>query len=385
MARLVRIAVLACACALALAAAAPAGAARPDPLPASQASVLDGSVMWIWMLERSSGGSPAAIAARARKHGVRTVILKAADAGSEWKQYSPALISELKRRGLNVCGYHFVYGRIPVKEAKISARIARRGDCLLIDAEGQYEGRYVAAQTYIKELRKRIGADYPVGLAPFPYVHFHGRFPYSVFLGPGGAQFNLPQMYWADIGTTVDQVFDTTYTHQRIYKRQVYPLGQAYYSPPSKQLRRFRALAEAYGATGVSWWSWQAATPANFEAIGAPPEPVGSSFRQKDRFPVLARNSRSDMVVWAQQHLVAAGAALKVDGILSPATEAAISAFQTQNGLAATGKLDAATWRKLLDRDPAAVQWTKEPGFVRPRSARLAEVPAPAEVSRPGR
>ena len=325
--------------------------------------------MWAWVLEKTAGGDPNAIASQAKRRGVKTIIFKAGDAGFEWKQYSPALIAALRQRGIKVCGYHFVYGRIPLAEAKLSARIARRGDCLLIDAEGQYEGRYTAAQQYMNALRDRVGEDYPIGLAPFPYIHFHGRFPYSVFLGDRGAQFDLPQMYWRDIGTTVDQVFASTYLYHRLYKRPVYPLGQAYFKPPNSEIRRFRQLAQAYGATGVSWWVWQHATPGNFNAIGGRVPPL-TGFTVKDRFPVLGRGARGDYIVWAQQHLVAAGAALKPDGIFSPETERAVEAFQAQSGLPVTGDLDAATWRALLARDPVPVSWKKRnPAFVTDKAA----------------
>ena len=77
----------------------------------------------------------------------------------------------------------------------------------MIDAEGEYEGKYVSAQTYIQGLRHLIGSRFPVALAGLPYVDYHPAFPYSVFLGPGGAKYNAPQMYWTDIGTSVDRVY----------------------------------------------------------------------------------------------------------------------------------------------------------------------------------
>ncbi len=357
-----------CTVALCAAAATNASAARLDPIPASQPSVFDGTVMWAWVLSKTSGGNLDKIASQARKAGVKTIIFKAADAGNEWPQYSRALIDGLHQRGIKVCGYHFVYGRIALTEAKLSARIARKGDCLLIDAEGQYEGRYTAAQQYMTALRNRIGDDYPVGLAPFPYIHFHGAFPYSVFLGPRGAQFDLPQMYWRDIGTTVDQVFASTYLYHRLYKRAVYPLGQAYYGPPNSEVARFRQLAQAYGATGVSWWVWQFAGP-NFKAIGQQLGPAKNA-QVKDRWPTLRRTFKGDYVLWAQQHLIAAGQAVKADGIYSTAMVSAVEAFQGQNGLPVTGAIDSATWRALLARDPAKVSWKKRnPAFVTPRSA----------------
>ena len=58
-----------------------------------------------------------------------------------------------------------------------------------------------------------------MALAGFPYVDYHPGFPYSVFLGPGGAQYNTPQMYWMDIGTSVNTVYAHTYAYNRVYQR----------------------------------------------------------------------------------------------------------------------------------------------------------------------
>ena len=86
-------------------------------------------------------------------------------------------------------------------------------------------------------------------------------FPYSVFLGPNGAQFNAPQMYWKDIGNSVDTAYANTYISNRVYGRPIYPLGQTYSHPSNAELVRFREEAVDYGATGLSWWDWQE-TPA---------------------------------------------------------------------------------------------------------------------------
>ena len=65
-------------------------------------------------------------------------------------------------------------------------------------------------------LRSQIGPDFPLALAAFPYVDFHPAFPFSVFLGPGGAQYNLPQLYWKTIGDSVD---DGLRPHLRLQPR----------------------------------------------------------------------------------------------------------------------------------------------------------------------
>ena len=83
-----------------------------------------------------------------------------------------------------------------------------------------------------------------------------------MFLGPGGAQYNAPQMYWKDIGMSVDTVYANTYIANRIYGRPIFPLGQTYGGVSASDLLRFREEAVDYGATGVSFWDWQE-TPAS--------------------------------------------------------------------------------------------------------------------------
>ena len=71
-----------------------------------------------------------------------------------------------------------------------------------------------------------------------------------MFLGPDGAQYNAPQMYWNDIGSSVDTVYANTYIANRIYGRPIFPLGQTYGGVSSAELLRFREEAVDYGATG---------------------------------------------------------------------------------------------------------------------------------------
>ena len=51
---------------------------------------------------------------------------------------------------------------------------------------------YGAAQLFVRTLRSQLGAAFPIGLASQAEVAQHPRFPYSVFLGPGGFNVVLP-------------------------------------------------------------------------------------------------------------------------------------------------------------------------------------------------
>jgi len=323
------------------------------------ASPFAGRGMWIWYLSASDRGNLRAIIAGARAHHVSTLMVKAGDGPAAWSQFNPALVATLHASGLRVCAWQYVYGHQPAAEARVGATaVAYGADCLLIDAESQYEGKYVAAQTYMAQLRARIGAALPVALAGFPYVDYHPAFPYSVFLGPGGAQYDAPQMYWVDIGTAVDAVYSHTFAYNRLYGRPIAPIGQVYDHPRARDIVRFRQLARAYDAPGVSWWDWQEAAPRQWRALARPTRWL-AGFTAAWQAPGLGPGSAGDLVVWAQEHLVSAGQLLRITGTYRRGTVAAVRRFQLAHGLIADGVIDAATWQALLAYPAAQVLWTR--------------------------
>jgi Putative peptidoglycan binding domain len=358
-------------------------AAKPRPV--SGPAAFAGQGMWIWQLPRSEGGSVPAIVARARAAQVSTLFIKGADGTNVWSQFSPSLVASLRAAGLHVCTWQYTYGSSPAAEAVAAATAISRGaECFVIDAEAEYEGHYAQAQQYVQALRARVGAAYPIALSSFPYVDYHPGFPYSVFLGPGGAQADLPQMYWKAIGTSVDQVFAHTWALNRVYGAPIYPVGQTYQSPSAAELTRFRALTPAYGAAGLSWWDWQETSQTGWAALAAPvaqpPRPAAA-----DAWPTLAQGSGGDLVVWAQEHLNGAGSSVTVDGSFGPATRQAVVHFQAGAGLSQTGRIDAATWPALLRSPAVRARWAASgraaaASVRQPRSARLRavrdEVPA---------
>ena len=317
-----------------------------------------GRGMWIWYVSASNRGNLSAIIAQAKAYGISTLMIKSGDGSGMWSQFNPALVSALHAAHLRVCAWQYVYGNHPQLEAQVGATAVKDGaDCLLVDAEAEYEGKYVAAQTYMTQLRTLIGANFPVALAGFPYVDYHPAFPYSVFLGPGGAQFNVPQMYWKDIGTSVDAVYSHTLSYNRVYERTIIPLGQTYSNPSSADVMRFRLLSRAYGTPGVSWWDWQESGPSQWKALAKPATWL-TGFDSLTPGPVLKLHSTSDLVVWAQEHLITAGYPVTVDGSYSAALVTAVMAFQTAKGLTPDGVIGPDTWQALLAYAPAKVTWT---------------------------
>ena len=343
---------------------APPPPAPPHPTPLNTtttpaSAAFDAPGMWIWYLSASSGGDLPTIAARAQAAGIKTLYVKSSDGASNyWSQFSPQLVAEVHALGLNICAWQYVYGNNPAGEAALGVRAVQSGaDCLVIDAEVEYDGKYAAAQTYMQDLRAGVGASYPIGLASFPYVDYHESVPYSVFLGPGGAQYNVPQIYWHAIGDSPDSAYAHTYVENRIYGRPIVPLGQLYGSVPASQIERFRQVAAAYGAPGFSWWDWQSASAAAWSALTAPITDL-TPVTVTQSWPVLAQHARGDQVVWLQEYLAAAEPQTPTNGIFDAATVSALEAFQTSRGLPPTGVADASTWPALLALTPIPVQWS---------------------------
>lgn len=334
--------------------------------------------MWIWYVDQSQGGSVPAILATAHRHRIGTVYIKAGDGATRWDQFNGPLVRALHRGGLKVCAWQFVYGDAPEAEARVGAAAARAGaDCLVIDAEADYEGKYASADLYLHSLRAEVGARFPLSLAGFPYVDYHPAFPYSVFLGPGGANVNQPQMYWKDIGTSVREVFAHTYLYNRLWGRPIFPIGQTYGGPGRVPLRLFRRYSASYG-TVPSWWDWQETTVPEWRALGAR---QGwrklSGFVPEAEFPLLRIGAKGDLVVWAQERLITAGEAVEVNGIFERATRRAVRAFQEAHGLTGDGRLGSETWAQLVKYEPFRVDWAATNPIVSSLPDRAARPAAP--------
>jgi peptidoglycan hydrolase-like protein with peptidoglycan-binding domain len=323
----------------------------------ASANPFDGRGMWIWYVSRTEGGDVSAIAAQARSAGIKTLYIKSGDGSGYWSQFNRSLVRGLHAGGVNVCAWQYVYGSNPSDEAAVGARAVSNGaDCLVIDAEVEYEGRYASAQTYIDALRSAVGRRYPIGLATFPYVDYHPSFPYSVFLGHGGAQYNLPQMYWRDIGTSVDAVYAHTYANNRIYRRFIRPLGQTDNGAGDSEISLFRGLSVRYHAGGLSWWNyaWTAAGGL-WSAISGPFTSVSSVATLG--FPLLGVGSTGDQVLWMQELLAGAIPSQRTTGTFASETLAHLQSFQARHGIPVTGQTGPLTWQALLRQRPVQVVW----------------------------
>jgi hypothetical protein len=343
----------------ALAAALPARAAGASPARAGAAgsSPFAGTALWITQVPAAE--SPEQLAGEARAAGAGALFVKAADGSTPELQFSPTLVAGLRAAGERVCAWTFAYGEAPPAEAAVAVAAVRAGaECLVVDAEGQYEGRYGAAQSYMRALRSALGASFPVALAGQAEVLEHQCFPYSVFFGPGGASFDLPQVYWLELGLSVQAAYAAAIPVNAIYDRPMAPVGQLFGAPSASELGAFRALAGAYGLAGTSFFDLDSAQPGELAALAVAPSRLA---HRAIGLPTLRAGADGDEIVWAQELLNAAGARLPVGGFFGAQTARALARFQARRRLPASGVLGPATWRALLRLRPREPSWAKAP------------------------
>jgi hypothetical protein len=336
------------------------GALLPAPALAAGPSVpapFAGAALWVTQIPAAQTGQQ--LVAEAAGAGVRTLYVKAAEGSSPEAQFSAALVGEMRSAGATVCAWTFAYGQSPSAEAAAAVAAVHDGaQCLVVDAEGQYDKLYGAAQLFVRTLRSQLGAGFPIGLAGEAEILRHPTFPYSVFLGPGGFNVFLPEIYWLELGVSADAAFAATIGGDSLYGRAVLPVGQLFGSPTAAEVTRFRALARAFGSPGLSFFDLDSAQPQALAALSAP---LPRLARKAILAPTLHAGACGDEIVQAQELLDAAGAHLPVGGFFGAETARAVASFQSRHRLAPSGVLGPATWRALLRLHPREPSWASAP------------------------
>jgi Putative peptidoglycan binding domain len=319
----------------------------------------------LWLAHPPSTSTPQQVAAAADQAGIHTLFVKAAEGSTPEPGYTAALVSSLTSRGITVCAWTFVYGQHPAAEAAAAeAAVAAGAKCLVIDAEEHYDSRYGAAQAFVRALRRKLGAGFPIGLAGEALIAVHPKFPYSVFLGPGGFSVDMPQVYWRDFNMTPSVAFAAAIPANMLYGRPIAPVGQLFGGVTSEEVGSFLTEARIWSPiSGFSLFDFEEAQPAELAMLLARPIPA---IARTSNFPVVSPGADGDEIVWAQEHLNGAGARLPVGGFYGAQTARAIARFQTRRRLKADGILGPSTWRALLKVRPRIPSWAKAP----PQSAR---------------
>lgn len=230
---------------------------------------LQGKGFFIWNIRDCESGNPVAIASTAHSAGLSHVLIKIADGPYTFNfnpttkaDLVPAVVNELHARGIQVWGWHYVYGNDPVGEANVAIqRIQQLGiDGYVIDAEVQYKepGKDAAARRYMGELRSAL-PSFPIALSSFRFPAYHMEFPWRDFLN--GCDINMPQIYWLKAHNAGAQLDRCIREFQAIAPfRPIIPTGAIFrYSdwlPTEADVIEFMNTARNQNLTAANFYSW---------------------------------------------------------------------------------------------------------------------------------
>jgi hypothetical protein len=255
-----------------------------------------GKGFFTWKLTLAEGGNPAQIAATAKSAGLSHVSIKIADGKYAYHgvygnptDYVTPTIAALRQAGIQVWGWHYVYGADPIAEAEIAIKRIKQYniDLYAIDAEQQYKayGMGYAAQRFMNQLRASL-PDLPIALCSYRYPSLHPQLPWKEFLDQ--CDYSMPQVYWQAKHDPAYQLERSYREYQtRVPSRPYIPVGAAYreagWQPTVDDVQAFLTKAQELNLSAVSFWEWTDARsgimPGIWEAIsdthwpGDPAEP----------------------------------------------------------------------------------------------------------------
>jgi hypothetical protein len=332
-------------------------------------------------------GSPQAAAQHLTDIGARWVIIKigngTSDAGATAATYTgaqAAAVKALAEAGLEVWGYHYVYGGVrwsadkgfyasgasPEQEADYAnawanglAKSGLRG--YVINAEGEYKGLNQAARA--KRFMDRLAVTVPVALSTYRFPKLHPEFPWAAFYAGDKIGIHMPQVYWGDYaGASVAELTRCCAEYNAIKALPMVPTGRAYVGEgfttlPASEMTAFIEECKRRGFSGCSFWSldrtmttttgknviagikaspWPAPKP---EPKPEPPPPVVDPLAELEQLVIGL--SQDVALAWADAKLARADAeqarqtAVKADARAVVAQEQAEAARLTIAALAA--------------------------------------------------
>ena len=182
--------------------------------------------MWIWYVSRSSHGNVDRIAGKAHaardRDGADQVRATAARTGASSR---PALVARSRRAASTSAPGSSSTGAARKEARRRGGRGQARRRLPGDRRRGPLRGPLPAGLHLHAPAARADRPGLPDRARGLPLRRLPPGLPYSVFLGPGGAQYNLPQLYWKTIGDTVDTGFVHTYVWNRAYERPIMPLG----------------------------------------------------------------------------------------------------------------------------------------------------------------
>jgi hypothetical protein len=230
---------------------------------------LQGKGYFIWKLPNCESANATTIAKLARSANLTHVLIKIADGIYKYNvdkstlyDYAQPVVSELKNHGIQVWGWHYVYGMDPQSEARIAAQRVKDLDLdgYVVDAEVEYKtaGRAAAATTFMNKIRSEL-PNIPIALSSYRYPTYHPQFPWKEFLNK--CDINMPQVYWEKAHNPGAQLARCVKEFQALTPyRPVYPTGAAYgasaWHPTAADIVEFLNKVQELEIPAANFYSW---------------------------------------------------------------------------------------------------------------------------------
>jgi hypothetical protein len=246
--------------------------------------------MWIWEPQYAEAGDPGTIVARAQAARLTHLYVRMGSSvdGFTAGEFLDALLPVAHAAGLRIIGWDFPYFddvSVDVARAVEAIRYTTptgdRIDGFSADIETPMEYVVLTAENavaYGAALRANIGPSYPlIATVPRPSPARQVDYPYAEVVSSFDAI--APMVYWIDQPPDLEAANALAFLAQ--FGKPVLPIGQAYDggleggppgTPTADEIGSFINSADANGAAGVSFWSWQHASDEMWGAISAAQE-----------------------------------------------------------------------------------------------------------------
>jgi hypothetical protein len=230
---------------------------------------LQGKGLFTWKIPNCEHGDPIAIAAAAKIASLTHVLLKIADGtltyNGNWgipNDLVTPVAQALRSLGIQVWGWHYVYGNDPLGEANRAIQRIRQFnlDGYVIDAEAEYkqDGKKTAARKFMNHLRSAL-PDLTIALSSYRYPSLHPQLPWREFLEL--CDLNMPQVYWMKAHNPGEQLARCVREFQSMTPtRPIVPTGSAFrehgWQPTSAEVLEFLQAAKNLNLNAVNFWEW---------------------------------------------------------------------------------------------------------------------------------
>ncbi len=230
---------------------------------------LQGKGFMIWKVPNCDGGDAGQIATAAQAAGLTHVLIKIADGPYAYNvdkttktDLAQPVVAALQAKGIQVWGWHYVYGYNPVTEAQMAVKrvkeLGLRG--YVIDAEIEFDkpGMAPVAKTFMSELRKGLPQK-PVALCSYRWPSYHPQFPWDAFMEK--CDYNMPQVYWMQAHNPAAQLQRTVREFNGMqYVRPMMPTGpvfrEAGWGPSVTEIEEYLQACQDLHLSATNFFAW---------------------------------------------------------------------------------------------------------------------------------